>query len=541
MADAVPTTPPVAIQLLEPTSLWQGLTWAGTITTLLTFTTVAVILTRRYLQRTTMDTEAFLTARGTQAWPRIAWSFFAGALGAWAIATPANMAATGGVIGLVSYAVSTAIPVILVSFAGEKITQALPRPLSLSDFVLWRYGRVAQIFVAIICLLNMSLFVISEFSTMGSIMESFVKSSQYPIIVIVGLLTAGYTAYGGLLISIVTDQMQGIFSMVLFVVLALYLAIGFRPDLPPFPSETLGATEYGWTTLFTLPCSLIASTFFSEANWQRVWAAESKTALRKGALGGALLIVTVMTLFGLAGLLAMWAYAPSLDAQPQYANLLLFYSLGHDQYTWIGALMVMLAVTMNQGAVDSIQNAITATISANLFRTKSLTAVRVAVLVINIPLMVIGFFTLPALNLFLITNLLTTGTFIPLLSGLADINRRYVSGYAMMFASVAAAVSLTVYGWIRESEFGAGFIWAWWGNGYDLYAFLVPLVASIVGLIVWVGCAEVLYRVAGIQGQEYSAEMKSVLDRMQAMPVGAASAETVVGAAGEDETKKVEA
>ncbi|KAI9152541.1 hypothetical protein H9P43_009333 [Blastocladiella emersonii ATCC 22665] len=543
MADAAaaPTESPALspIQLLDPTHGWVIGTWVASVATLAMFAGAALLIARRYLRRpnTAFDTEAFLTARGTQPWVRIAWSFVAGSLGSWAIATPASMAASNGYIGLVSYAVSSGIPIVMLAFAGEHVQALLPRPLSLSDFVLWRYGRGAQVFVAGIVIINTAMGMISEFSTMGSIFAAFVKSTPYPIVALVGVTTLAYTAYGGLLISIVTDQLQGIFASSLLVLLAGYLAVSFprSADLPPFPHETLGATSLGYSTLFTLPASMIASTFFSEGCWQRVWAAESRTALRKGALAGGFIISLAIALLGLTGLLSTWAYAPVIDYAGPSANLLTFYALGPNQYSWVGAAMVVLAVTMNMSAVDSSMNALAAVLSANLFRGRSLKFTRVLVLCSCIPLMVLGTYGLPTLSIFLVSNLLTTASVVPLLSGLVDKQRRYVSGYAMMFAMTAAAASLSVFGIVTQGATSAldGFVWAWWSNGYDIFAFVVPLVASIAFLALWVAVAEVLYRVAGVKGQGYTAEMRAVLESMEAAQA-AADAVAAAGVAPKD-------
>jgi hypothetical protein len=37
------------------------------------------------------DAEDFVTARGTQSYWRIAWSFYAGAVGSWVIVTPSQV------------------------------------------------------------------------------------------------------------------------------------------------------------------------------------------------------------------------------------------------------------------------------------------------------------------------------------------------------------------------------------------------------------------------------------------------------------------
>jgi hypothetical protein len=57
---------------------------------------------------------------------RIAWSFFAGALGAWVISSPPAYTGSGynygtGAIGLVFYSLSSGLPVIMIAFAGNII------------------------------------------------------------------------------------------------------------------------------------------------------------------------------------------------------------------------------------------------------------------------------------------------------------------------------------------------------------------------------------------------------------------------------------
>lgn len=88
---------------------------------------------------------------------RIAWSFYAGAVGAWVITGPANYATFAGIIGLVMYAVSSGLPVIMIAYAGDIIQKKVPHVLSLTDFIGWRYGWVAKTYVVLLCLFNMSI------------------------------------------------------------------------------------------------------------------------------------------------------------------------------------------------------------------------------------------------------------------------------------------------------------------------------------------------------------------------------------------------
>jgi hypothetical protein len=96
----------------------------------------------------------------------------------------------------------------------------------------------------------------------------------------------------------------------------------------------------------------------------------------------------------------------------------------------VGILTLMLAITMNESAIDSLQNGIGATLSAHWFKAKPVTYARVIVVLINIPLVAVATRGYPVLSLFLITNMLCTCWFIPVVLGLWDSakGRRYVTG-----------------------------------------------------------------------------------------------------------------
>ncbi len=83
-------------------------------------------------------TDAFITAKGTQGVWRIAWSFFASAMGSWVITAPANYAVFAGYVGLIMYAIAAGdnLPLhfapFLISFSRFSPVQASPWSLSLS-------------------------------------------------------------------------------------------------------------------------------------------------------------------------------------------------------------------------------------------------------------------------------------------------------------------------------------------------------------------------------------------------------------------------
>jgi SSS family solute:Na+ symporter len=96
-----------------------------------------------------------------------------------------------------------------------------------------------------------------------------------------------------------------------------------KPIPRPLP-EGLGATPDGWISIFTLGASLIASTFFSEAMWQRVWASEGRETLRGGAVIGFFLTTALIFVSGFGGWLALVAGYVKPDTNPD----LYFFQVG---------------------------------------------------------------------------------------------------------------------------------------------------------------------------------------------------------------------
>lgn len=71
-----------------------------------------------------------------------------------------------------------------------------------------RYGRVFSIWVALLMLLNMGIAMTAEYTAVGDLFQLVIGTERVPIVVIIGVVSMLYTAYGGLYVSIVTDQWQ---------------------------------------------------------------------------------------------------------------------------------------------------------------------------------------------------------------------------------------------------------------------------------------------------------------------------------------------
>ena len=75
---------------------------------------------------------------------------------------------------------------------------------------------------------------------------------------------------------ILLSNEQAVASVLLILVLVIFVSVTFHAPLPtPLPTE-LGWSNYtGFASIAVMPISLTCASVFSEAIWQRCWAAES--------------------------------------------------------------------------------------------------------------------------------------------------------------------------------------------------------------------------------------------------------------------------
>lgn len=480
---------------------------------LFAFALYAMVYGKLWQKTLNSTAEGFLTARGTQGKWRIAWSFYAGAVGCWAIVTPPAYAAYAGVLGLAMYSIAAGFPLIFIAWFGGIIRERAPHVGSFSDFAGWRFGPCAQALVVLVCLTNMSIALCAEYTTIGSLFQDFVGSKSYPIIIVVGALTTTYTAYGGLVVSIVTDQVQAIFSIVLVCVLAIYIGATFREPLPtPLTPELWGLNSAGYSSIFTMPASLLCATFYSEVMWQRVWASDSQATLYFGSSFAAVAVALVIFFTGWCGFMAQWAGLITDETNP---NLYLFQVLPGQTNSgnvyvnsWIGVIVLILAATMNESAVDSMQNGLAAALGSFFLRKRAVMWSRIGVLFINVPLIVVGINGGTVLQLFLLTNMICCCFTVPIIAGLIHSPwfQRVHTETSAIFGGFFAAAASTAYGigWSWDPNDVAGSFYnganlTWLLNGYAWDYFLVAITASVAGSALWIAVAQTL-AACGIHG-----------------------------------------
>ena len=410
-----------------------------------------------------LDTDEYLSARGSQSWLRIGLSLFASGMGIWILFGPSEVGYYGGFWDVVGYAISASTPFLLLAYVGPKIRDKLPGGVTLADYVRMRIGRPMQIYVGVISVIYMFTFLFAEFTAIGKAMS--VLSNMNPLIpmIAVGLVTVGYTAYGGLPASLRTDRIQA--WVVLWLVIALLLIL-FAGDLSTLISDakaynpedewSIGSMSYmdSFKSGLALIVAITAAEMFSQGNWQRAWASEDNEALKKGSLLAAGLVLPLVFIMGVLGTVAA---AQGAADDPSAA----FFILLEDVHVLIIAGFVVLGIALVCSSVDTLQNAVSASITRDLSDGKmDLKQARI-VTVAMIPLAIylatgptIGSFTFDALSvfgIFLFADLLAAATVLPVLLTLSE----RIESRAALAGAVCGLLSVIIYG-LCTADLGTG-------------------------------------------------------------------------------------
>lgn len=260
-----------------------------------------------------IDDDTYLSARGTQGWQRIGLSLFASGMGVWVLLGPSEVAYYGGFWDVMGYAVSSSTPFLLLAYVGPKIRDSLPDGVTLADYVRLRLGRRMQVYVGLISILYMFTFLFAEFTAIGKAMDELVGIKPLIPMVLVGVVTAAYTAYGGLPASLATDRIQAWTITILVTTLLIFLfgadigqliddAKAYNPD----DAWSIGSMSYmgSLQSGLALVVAITAAEMFSQGNWQRAWASEDDDALKKGALLAAIMVFPLVFVMGFLGTVA---------------------------------------------------------------------------------------------------------------------------------------------------------------------------------------------------------------------------------------------
>lgn len=425
-------------------------------------------------RRTAYGLDDYITARNSQGATTIGLSFLASGMGAWILFAPPEVGAFVGPVALAGYALGAALPFIVFAMLGPLIRRQLPQGRSISEFAEKRFGAGMRRWVSLISVLYMLCFLAAELTAIGAITGLLSDLNGQIVIVAVALTTLIYTTWGGLRASLATDRWQ---ALLLVALLASVLFVDWKHLPVAAQSAELPGIPF-WSAVsvaVTLVLAVTAANLFHQGYWQRVWAARDSASLWKGAiLGGGTTVIVVAVVGGLGISAAMAGLDLGTPPIP-------FFALLSEAPQWLGAVALVLAVTLVASSVDTLQNGI-ASLAVAEKKGLTLTSARWVTVALMVPVIAVALQGVSVLRLFLIADLLCATAIIPVLMGLWS----RVTTSAAMGGVLAGLAGAILPDWMMSGSLSeALYIASFPGGAPTLAPFAGALLASGGVTLVW--------------------------------------------------------
>ncbi|MFC4438966.1 MULTISPECIES: sodium:solute symporter family transporter [Natrialbaceae] len=415
-----------------------------TVATVAAFTVVGLLAARGRVR----SVDDFISARDTAGNGTLTATVIASMMGAWILFSPAEAgAAFGGVGAILGYAIGSAVPLLLFVPVGARIRTVMPSGHSLTEFAYARFGAGMYLFVLLVSVFYMFIFLTAELTGIAGALALVADIPHWQTALLVGSFTLVYTTYGGLVASIVTDTIQ---TLVILPLLAIsfagaLLALGGTGEIHAAAVATDAtlldptfrpALEFG----VYVALAILGANMLNQGMWQRVYAADGTSSLRRGFAVAAVVVVPMILLAGLFGVAA----AALGLTEPGTASVAFFLVLEEAFPTWVTLAVVVLAVLLVMSSADTMFNAIASVVTADLARVFDGVDQRTLwlggrglTIAVALGAMVIGAQGYSVLELFLTADLLAAAVFVPFLAGLYT---ERLSGPGAIAASVAGIV-----------------------------------------------------------------------------------------------------
>jgi len=370
--------------------------------------------------------EDLLTARGSTGERRTTATLVASVMGVWILLSAPEAGVGFGVAAAVGYAVGEGLPMAAYARLGPRIRAVVPDGHSLTEYAHARYGAWMYGFVVAVSVLYMFIFVAAELTGIALALSLVAGVPQWQTALLVGGFVLLYTAYGGLRASILTDTVQAIVMVPLLAVAAA--AAVFAAGGPGTVLEGVRATNPalldptaadGLRFGAALALAIFGAELLNQTWWQRVYAADSDRTTVRGFRNAAALNASIVFLAVLLGVVAVGA---TTVENPSTA---FFALVGAAFPDWLVLAVTLLALLLVMSSVDTLFNAISSLLTADLARLLPdpgeralLGGARLVTVAIAVAAVYVSLRAQSVLALFLFADLLGAAVAFPLVYGL---------------------------------------------------------------------------------------------------------------------------
>lgn len=403
-----------------------------------------------YARKSTDSLEDYIVARDSQTSTATVLTLLASSLGAWILFAPAQAATWGGLGAVIGYALGSMAPRLTMIPLGQRMRKLIPEGHTLTEYVITRYGRAMYGLTLIIMLFYMFIMLAAEITAIAKLMTLLAPIPLWLTAAVVLGATLLYTSYGGLKASIFTDKVQ---MLIIVPLLAVLVYLGYRASGGPRPVlDGLDAVApqlldlgnaAGIKAGLTFFVAILLTGLFHQGNWQRVYAAQSTRAMRRGFLLGGLFVAPVIFIMGLFGL-AFVGLGSGDDS-----SVALFSVILPSLPVWFAVALVPLGLALVMSSADTAISAVSSLIAVDMRRliprasaSTLMLLSRTLIYLLAIPVLIVASQGYSVLYLFLLADLFCSAAAFPVFFGL--FSQRYNGRTAVIstLAGLIAGISL---------------------------------------------------------------------------------------------------
>lgn len=342
----------------------------------------------------------------------------------------------------------------------------------------------------------MYLYMVAELSAMYQVINVLTGLDGLAAIIVEAAVTVIYTSLGGFRVSFITDSIQGV--LILLVILIGIIAVATQTQIDKSLIDSSGflkASLLGWQLLYILPVAVLTNDFFISGFWMRTFASRTNKDLWIGVSLATVAVAFILTFIGSTGLLGAWSGVWPNDADPLGTTV--FFELVATMPSWVIGILLIIMVALSTAVFDSLLSATVSTLSNDFFRNKlNIWFIRLGVVLLIFPVVVVALKAPNILQIFLISDLISSAIIPVLCIGLSD-RCWWWRGFEVVVGSLGGIFTVFLFGLVYyggDRDLAGQLLLLQSGLYNQDWSAFGAFVAAPVGGLLW-GFAAFLFRV----------------------------------------------
>ena len=237
--------------------------------------------------------------------------------------------------------------------------------------------------------------------------ENLFSVSGLVVSILIGSTTIIYLFRGGFKASLQTDVFQGVsIIVILFLLISFWFIESGPKQLMQFATAGGMTSSSGFSikSAIAVVLAVTAAEIFSQGYWQRTFSAEKESSLKVACIFASVGCFITVLVLGFAGTVGagMGIENPSLSFIGQL-----------EGNSFISYALLVLGICLVSSSIDTLENAIAATVSVDLLKNSKLQTSRIITISIVVVAIFLSLQVTNIFSIFLVADLLAAALVVP--------------------------------------------------------------------------------------------------------------------------------